>query len=143
MRELRVVYRRLTSLNDNPTHAIGGPRDAVSVLAEVLGDEATEVFGILCLDTKKRVIGWHEVARGSLDRVDVCPREIFKAALLVNAACVVLGHNHPSGDPEPSPDDVALTDRIRHAGELLGVEVVDHIVVGQDRYCSFRETGRL
>lgn len=143
MRELRVVYRRLTSTNDIPARAIGGPSDAASALAAVLAAEATEVFGILCLDTKKRVLWWHEVARGSLDHVEVCPHEIFKAALLVNAACLVLAHNHPSGDPEPSPEDMVLTERIRRAGELLGVEVVDHVVLGDDRYCSFRETGRL
>ena len=73
----------------------------------------------------------------------VHPREVFKAALLANAASIVLAHNHPSGDPAPSPDDVALTRRLVDAGRLLGVEVLDHIVIGEGRYVSVRELGWL
>ena len=74
----------------------------------------------------------------------VHPREVFKAAFLSNATCIVLGHNHPSGDPTPSPEDGMLTRRLKDAGELLGVELVDSIIVGdEDRYFSFRETGHM
>jgi DNA repair protein RadC len=71
----------------------------------------------------------------------VHPREVFKVAMLANAACVVLAHNHPSGDPTPSPDDVALTDRLVRAGELLGVKVLDHLILGDEAYYSFKEKG--
>jgi len=71
------------------------------------------------------------------------PREVFKAALLANAAAIILTHNHPSGDPTPSADDMALTRRLAEAGTLIGVEVLDHIIVGDGRYFSFREGGRL
>jgi DNA repair protein RadC len=89
------------------------------------------------------VIAYHEVSRGTLDATLVHPREVFKAALLANAATIVLAHNHPSGNPAPSPDDMALTRRLIDAGRLLGVDVLDHIVIGDGRYVSFRERGWL
>jgi DNA repair protein RadC len=98
---------------------------------------------ILCLTTKHRVIAYHEVSRGTLDATLVHPREVFKVALLANAAAIILTHNHPSGDPSPSPDDVQLTRRLVEAGVLLGVEVLDHIIVGDGRYYSFQEVGGL
>ena len=84
--------------------------------AAVLQDQPSEVFAILCLSTKHRVIGYHEVSRGTLDTALVHPREVFKAAILANAAAIILTHNHPSGDPTPSADDVALTQRLVQAG---------------------------
>jgi DNA repair protein RadC len=109
----------------------------------MLQDEASEVFAILCLSTKHRVLAYHEVSRGCLDSTLVHPREVFKAAILANAASVVLAHNHPSGDPTPSPDDMTLTRRLVDAGRLIGVDVLDHIVIGDGRYVSFRERGWL
>ena len=111
--------------------------------SRLLQDEPGEVFAILCLSTKHRVIAYHEVSRGSLDSTLVHPREVFKAALLANAAAIVLAHNHPSGDPTPSPDDMTLTRRLVDAGRLLGVDVLDHIVIGDGRHVSFRERGWL
>jgi DNA repair protein RadC len=98
---------------------------------------------MLCLSTKCRVIGYHELSRGILDSTLVHPREVFKAALLANAATLVLAHNHPSGDPTPSFDDVQLTCRLVQAGQIVGVEVADHIVVGDGRWVSFRDAGLL
>jgi RadC-like JAB domain len=87
---------------------------------------------------------YHEVSRGVLDASLVHPREIFKPAVLSNAAAIVIGHNHPSGDPTPSHDDLELTARLVKAGQLLGIEVLDHIIIGHDgRYCSLRELGQL
>jgi DNA repair protein RadC len=88
-----------------------------------LQDQPGEVFAILCVSTKLRVIAYHEVSRGTLDATLVHPREVFKAALLANAAAIILTHNHPSGDSIPSADDVQLTRRLVDAGALLGVEV--------------------
>ena len=119
------------------------PAAVASVLMSILQDEAIEVLGVLCLTTKHRIICWHEVSRGSLDSTVAHPREIFKAAILANAAAVIVAHNHPSGDPTPSPDDVELTQRLAAAGALMGVEVLDHIVIGDESFVSFRQTGKL
>jgi DNA repair protein RadC len=120
-----------------------GPRAAGGMFLELLNDEPAEVFGLLCVSVKRRIIAYHEVSRGALDATTVHPREVFKAALLANAFGIIVGHNHPSGDPEPSPDDIALTRRLVSAGDLIGIPVFDHIVVGDGRYVSFMETGRL
>ena len=123
--------------------AMSRPCVVASVLMPILRDEAVEVFGVLCLTTKQRIICWHEVSRGSLDSTLAHPREIFKAAILANAAAVIVAHNHPSGDPTPSADDVELTRRLAAAGTLMGIEVLDHIVIGDESFVSFRQTGKL
>jgi DNA repair protein RadC len=84
------------------------------------------------------VICWHEVSRGSLDRTSVHPREIFKPAFMVNASAVIVGHNHPSGDPEPSGDDFEMTERLVRAGHLLGLDVIDHIIIGHHSFVSLK-----
>lgn len=119
------------------------PREAADIFAAILGNEPVEVFGVLCLTTKHRPICYHELSRGTLDASLIHPRELFKAAFMANAAAVVIAHNHPSGDPEPSPDDIALTERLVAVGRLLGVAVIDHIVIGDRAYYSFKEGGRL
>ena len=145
IRELRVLYVcRSDPSTPDPPSLVATPREAAAVFRELLGAEAVEVFGLLCLTTKHRLLCYHELARGTLDTVAVEPREVFKVALLSNAACVVVGHNHPSGDPTPSANDNALTGRLASAGALMGIDVVDHIIVGDEsRYCSFKEMGRL
>jgi DNA repair protein RadC len=95
----------------------------------------------VCLTTKGHVISWHEVSRGSLDRAVVHPREVFKPAITANAAAIALGHNHPSGDPEPSADDLALSRRLADAGALLGVDVLAHVIVGAASYVTLRALG--
>jgi DNA repair protein RadC len=95
------------------------------------------------LDSKHRVLRTTVVAVGTLNATVVEPRDVFREALLGAAAAVVVFHNHPSGDPSPSPDDVALTRRLAAAGTLMGIDLVDHIVLGDARYCSFKEMGRL
>ena len=119
------------------------PHTVAPTLMSLLRDEPVEVFGILCLTTKLQVICWHEVARGCLDSAVVHPREVFKAAILVNAATIIAAHNHPSGDPQPSPEDIDLTRRLSAAGALLGIELLDHLVVGDGSFVSFRQMGRL
>jgi DNA repair protein RadC len=108
-------------------------------LTGLLSDEPVEVFVVLCLDTKHKLIAYHELSRGTLDSTLVHPRELFKAAMLANAASVVIGHNHPSGDANPSPDDIALTRRLVQSGELLGITVLDHLILGDQTYYSFQE----
>ena len=98
---------------------------------------------MLCVTTKHRVIAYYEVSRGTLDATLVHPREVFKAAILANAAAIVVAHNHPSGDPTPSIDDLALTARLKQAGEVLGIPVLDHIILADGRSVSMKQIGRL
>jgi DNA repair protein RadC len=123
--------------------SITSPRDSAAALVALLQDEPTEVFVILCLTTNYRVIAYHEVSRGTLDSTLVHPREVFKAALLANAAAIIVCHNHPSGDPTPTADDIEVTRRLAATGQVVGIEVLDHIVVGDGRYYSFKEGARL
>jgi DNA repair protein RadC len=119
------------------------PRDAATYLLAMFGNRAVEQFGIVLLDSKHRVLRTTIVASGTLNSTIVQPRDVFREAMLGAAASVVAFHNHPSGDPSPSPDDVELTRRLRAAGILMGIEVVDHIVLGDARYCSLKEMGQL
>ncbi len=146
LRELKIRYAVKADAEGQPIligRTVSTPAASAAALTALLQHEPGEVFAILCLSTKHRVIAYHEVSRGTLDATLVHPREVFKAALLANAAAIVLAHNHPSGDPAPSPDDMALTRRLVDAGKLIGVDVLDHIVIGDGRYVSFRERGWL
>lgn len=145
LRELTVRYAPLRGYRGPRIQrdtAVADARSAAAIFAAILRDEAIEIFGLLCLSTKHRVIAYHEVSRGTLDATLVHPREVFKAALLANAAGVIAAHNHPSGDPSPSPDDIAVTKRLAAAGTLLGIPVLDHVIIGNSgRHYSFREAG--
>ncbi len=145
LRELTIRYS-VRKDGDGQTvaleRALRQPKDAASVFLSLLQDEPSEVFGILCLTTKYRVIAYHEVSRGTLDSALVHPREVFKAAVLANAAVIILCHNHPSGDPTPTPQDLEVTRRLTATGELLGISVLDHIIVGEGCYYSLKEMGR-
>ncbi len=145
VRELVVSYRRRQVVAP-PLHgeAVAAPAKAAAVFSAVLGNEPVEVFGMLALNTRHRLIAYHEVSRGGINATMAGAREIFQAALLSNAVAVVVGHNHPSGDPTPSADDCLLTRQVVEAGKLMGIDLLDHIVVGEDgRYYSFLESGRL
>ena len=146
LRELTIRYAVKADQTGQPVpigDTLTTPQDAAAIFTRLLGDEATEVFGVLLLSTRRHVIAYFEVTRGSLNTTIVAPRDVFKAALLSNAAALILAHAHPSGDPTPSPDDRALTQRLVAAGTLLGVDVLDHIVVGHGQYASFKMLGLL
>lgn len=102
-----------------------------------------EEFRILLLNTKHHVAGMHIVAMGSLNTAIVHPREVFKAAILANAFAIIALHNHPSGDPTPSPEDHALTKRLSETGTILGIRLLDHVVIGQEKFYSFADHGQL
>jgi DNA repair protein RadC len=125
---------------------IGSPvRDAAAVWAHFRGrlpQLEHEVFYVLLLDGRNRVQTEVRVSEGSLTAALVHPREVFGPAIRAAAAALVLVHNHPSGDPTPSPEDVAITERLRQAGELVGIRVLDHVVVGRGRWVSMAEEGR-
>lgn len=120
---------------------IRGAADAASVLRGYLTGVDREHFVVLCLNTRHRVTAINTVSIGGLSGAPVHPREVFKPAILANSAAIILGHNHPSGDPEPSYDDRRITEQLVAAGRILGIEVLDHIIVGDDRFISMRECG--
>jgi DNA repair protein RadC len=119
------------------------PRDAAAYLLPRFGARPVEQFGLVLLDTKHRVMRTTVLAIGSLNVTAVQPREVFREAAVGGAAAIVVFHNHPSGDPLPSPDDVELTRRLAAAGIVMGIEVVDHVILGDVRYWSFKERGQL
>jgi DNA repair protein RadC len=119
------------------------PRQVAAYLLPQFGAASVEQFGVLMLDTKQRVIRIKIIAVGSIDQTVVHPREVFREAAAASAATIVLFHNHPSGDPTPSTDDLLLTTRMIHAGEIMGIDVVDHIILADQRYFSLVEAGRM
>ncbi len=119
------------------------PRQLASHLLPQHGSRPVEQFGIVLLDTKHRLIQIRLVSSGSLDSTVAHPREVFRDAIAGRAAAIVLFHNHPSGDPRPSGDDVALTARLVEAGQVIGIDVLDHLILADQRYYSFAEAGQL
>ena len=124
---------------------ISCPKDIYEVLTKVcrIQCNAEEVFILITLNTKNIVTGYFEVHRGTINTSLVHPREVFKRALLNNASNIIVAHNHPSGDPNPSKEDIQITERLKEAGNLLGINLIDHIIVGEDKYISLKEKGVL
>ncbi|MBW3631205.1 MAG: DNA repair protein RadC [Gemmatimonadetes bacterium] len=123
---------------------VSTPSVAAGILHAYLDGADREHFVVLLLNTQHRAIGLHTVTVGTLDASLVHPREVFKPAILASSASVILAHNHPSGEPSPSAEDRAITRQLRNAGELLGINVADHIILGEaERYYSFLEHGDL
>ena len=108
-----------------------------------LDRQTEEVLYVVCVDTKLKVIGVHEVSRGTIDSSLVNQRELFKRVLLNNAAKIFITHNHPSGSTTPSSADHLVTNKIKKAGELLDIEVLDHIIIGNNEYYSFKEHDKM
>jgi DNA repair protein RadC len=119
------------------------PGDVALYLLPEFGARAVEQFGIVLLDAKHRLLKTVVLTIGTLDRSVVHPREVFREASSARAAGIVLFHNHPSGDPTPSAEDMTLTRRMVAAGELMGIDVLDHLVLTATRYASVRELGRM
>ena len=124
---------------------ITSPRDVFERMTPYAERETAEVFWILCLNAQHRLIGNapEAITRGILNSSLVHPREVFVCAIVARAAAVVLCHNHPSGDPSPSPDDRSVTEQLVAAGKLLDIPVHDHVIIGRGRYTSFAEAGLL
>lgn len=121
--------------------AISGPADVAEYAGKRLRYENKEHFCIVILNTKNHIIDMPIISVGSQSSSVVHPREVFKTAIEASASSIILVHNHPSGDSEPSHDDVTVTKRLVKCGELLQIPVLDHIVIGDDEYCSFKEHG--
>jgi DNA repair protein RadC len=125
----------------NQRPAIRSPGDVGKLLGDRLRHLDREHFLVVLLDTKNQLLATELVSVGSLDTSLVHPREVFKAAVRRSASSVILAHNHPSGDPTPSSADIACTSRLAEAGQVLGIVVLDHIIIGHAGYVSFRERG--
>jgi len=135
--------RRLAREGPTERARIRGPSDVYERCAPAMRDLAHEEFRVLLMNTQHAVTSELTVTRGTLDASIVHPREVFKAAVVESAAALILVHNHPSGDPAPSPEDRAVTDQLARAGRIMGIPVVDHVVIGDARYVSFVEAGLL
>ncbi len=136
---VRLVRERVGRFG--PTICCAG--DIAALLTPDLTKLDREHFVVLHLDAKGRLLSREVVSIGHLTAALVHPREVFKAAILANAASVAFVHNHPSGDPEPSREDLELTRRLFRAGELMGIPVLDHVVVTRNGHCSIAERGLL
>ena len=117
--------------------------DAARVLVPQFGSKTVEHFGVMLLDTKHHVLKTTLISVGTLDASIVHPREVFREATIAGAFGIILFHNHPSGDPKPSRDDIALTRRLIEAGELMGITVIDHVILAERGFRSLRECGDL
>lgn len=135
--------KRLATSVDGPRPIVRGAADAAALVMEDLRYREQECLAAVFLDTRNQVICTRVLTVGTLTGSPAHPREIFREALAQGCASLILCHNHPSGDPTPSKDDITLTARLVRAGELMGVPVVDHIVVGSGQFVSLREIGKM
>ncbi len=135
--------RRLAKKAAEKVHIVHGPEDAAHFAMPHLCYEQKEHFAVLLLNTKNHILGLRDVSIGSLSASVVHPREVFAMAIRYAAASMILVHNHPSGDPNPSREDIAITDRFVKAGRILDIPVLDHIILGDNRFLSLKEKGMI
>jgi DNA repair protein RadC len=142
MKPIQIIQLKQVFVGEWPGGAVTlrNPNDAYEVLKDLIEFDR-EVSVVLMLDTKNKPIGLHFISMGTLNSTLVSPREVFKAAILNNASHIIFAHNHPSGDPTPSQEDVTMTQRLCEAGKILAIEVMDSLVIGHNRFVSLREQG--
>lgn len=121
-----------------PINKINSPQSAAFIFEQYLKNLDKEHFVVMCLNAKNIITNLSTVSIGTLTGSIVHPREVFKTAILSNSECIVVAHNHPSGDPTPSQEDINITERLEQAGKMLGIHIMDHIIIGNDRWYSFR-----
>ncbi|MFD2705169.1 RadC family protein [Salibacterium lacus] len=141
MRAAIELGRRIYTYHEEERWVIRSPEDVSGLVMEEMRFLTQEHFVILCLNTKNQVIHRQTLFIGSLNSSIVHPREVFKEALRRSAAAVICIHNHPSGDPGPSREDIDVTKRLIEAGRILGIDVLDHIIIGDRRFTSLKEQG--
>lgn len=134
------LYRRAKRANMRDLK-IKSPSDIANLFEDSFIREKQEIVKLISLNTKNVVISIKEVFKGSLNSSIVHPREIFKEALSISAASIILCHNHPSGDPTPSIEDINITKRIKTCGEVIGIELLDHVILGRNKFISLKEKG--
>lgn len=135
------LARRLYAEESKAVTTIHGPEDAAHFALHIMKPYPVEHFAVMLLNIKNRILGFKDVSIGSLSASVVHPREVFNIAVTERAASIILFHNHPSGDPSPSREDIALTKRLVKAGFIMDIPVLDHIVIAGSRFLSFKEEG--
>jgi len=133
--------KRLAATISDSRATIRSPQDAADLVMPELRDSPQECFKALFLNTKNEVLKTRTITTGSLDASLITPRELFKEAISMNSASVIIAHNHPSGDPTPSREDIEVSKRLCQAGQVVGIEVLDHIIIGDGRWVSLKERG--
>lgn len=126
-----------------PERKISSPENAAKIMREFVGSSDREVFIVLSMNTKNEPTHIEKVSVGSLNASIIHPREVFKSAILSNAANIILGHNHPSGHPQPPYEDIEATKHLYEVGKLIGIDVLDHIIFTDDSFYSLKESGHL
>lgn len=133
--------RRLSQKHPDRRYAIRSPQDAASLLMADMTSLKQENFVVLFLNVKNQVLHRQTIFIGSLNASIVHPREIFREAVKRSAASIICAHNHPSGNPNPSPEDVEVTQRLTEAGKIIGIEMLDHVIIGDHQFVSLKELG--
>ena len=135
------LSKRLAASIGGSRPAIHSPQDAADLLMPELRDEPQEHFKGIFLNRKNEVLKIRTITIGSLDASIITPRDLFRDAISMNSAAVIIAHNHPSGDPAPSREDIEVSKRLQQAGQMIGIEVLDHLVIGEGRWVSLKERG--
>ncbi|HII00477.1 TPA: JAB domain-containing protein [Methanosarcinaceae archaeon] len=135
------LARRLETFVEEPKRKVRSPKDVYTLMYPKMREQKKEKFITLYLDTKNQILKEETVSIGSLNASIVHPREVFKSALLESSASVIMIHNHPSGDPSPSREDILVTEKLVEGGKLLGIDVLDHIIIGDGKYVSLKDEG--
>ena len=136
------LFRRFNSLNlIREGNSISSPRDIAKLLINEMMSLKQEILKLIMLDTKNNIIGIKDVFKGSLNTSIVHPREIFKEALKKSSSSIIICHNHPSGDPTPSKEDINITLRLKECSKIIGIDLLDHLIIGKDKFVSLKEKG--
>ncbi|HCB93850.1 MAG TPA: DNA repair protein RadC [Selenomonas sp.] len=140
---IKELAMRLTKKPDTSIKIVHGPEDVYHFAAPHFRNEYKEHFAIMMLNTKNHIIGLRDISIGSLTASVVHPREVFETAILHHSAAIILLHQHPSSDPSPSREDIAVTQRLVKVGKIMDIPVLDHIILGNNRFTSLKEKGLL
>jgi DNA repair protein RadC len=133
--------KRVYTINEYPLFKITSPKDVYDILKTEYLNKQKEIFIVIYLNTKNEVISKDIVSIGSLNSSIVHPREVFKDAIRKSSNSIILAHNHPSGNPTPSVEDINITKRLIQAGDILGIKVIDHVIIGKGKFTSLKEEG--
>jgi DNA repair protein RadC len=135
-KETNIKYPELTEM---PKKKITSPKDFFDLFNPIFKEEPVEIFIVAWLSSANRIIGFEKVSVGNLNSSIVDPRSVFRSSIVANSASIIVGHNHPSGNPEPSEEDISITKKLVESGKVLGIHVFDHLIFADDTYTSFVE----
>jgi DNA repair protein RadC len=142
--EIQRIKQVIQEVEGGEQYIVRSPEDGAKIASQFIGDDDREVFFVMNLNTKNRVVAVHRCHVGSLNSSIVTPREVFKSAILNNCASIIVSHQHPSQNVSPSDEDFAVTRRLVKSGRILGIEVLDHLIVNANaEYYSFKEKGKM